>query len=77
MAGVATATGLGIGGIAAIGGLALSAIGMGASFGQASKQRKAEEAAKRQAEKAMAEARKKLERYIASKRAINSQPLNR
>lgn len=74
MAGVATATGLGIGGIAAIGGLALSAIGMGASFGQASKQRKAEEAAKRQAEKAMAEARKKLEVNYLDALAIQKEP---
>lgn len=74
MAGVATATGLGIGGIAAIGGLALSAIGMGASFGQASQQRKAEEAAKRQAEKAMAEARKKLEVNYLDALAIQKEP---
>jgi hypothetical protein len=35
-------------------GLGLTAIGMGASFGQAGQQRKAEEKAKREAEKAMA-----------------------
>jgi hypothetical protein len=74
MAGVATATGIGIGGIAAIGGLALSAIGMGASFGQASQQRKAEEAAKRQAERAMAEARKKLEVNYLDALAIQKEP---
>jgi hypothetical protein len=44
-----------------IGSLILSAGGMGASFLQAGQQRKAEEKAKREAEKAMAAARKKLE----------------
>jgi hypothetical protein len=47
---------------------------MGASFGQASQQRKAEEAAKRQAERAMAEARKKLEVNYLDALAIQKEP---
>ncbi len=49
MAGIATAISIG-----------LTAVGMGASFAQAGQQRKAEEKAKREAERAMAEARKNL-----------------
>ncbi len=55
-------------------GLGLQAIGMGASFLQAGQQRKAEEAAKRQAERAMAEARKKLEVNYLDALAIQKEP---
>ena len=61
-------------GVAAGIGLGLSAIGMGASFLQAGQQRKAEEAAKRQAERAMAEARKKLEVNYLEALAIQKEP---
>ena len=54
--------------------LGLQAIGMGASFLQAGQQRKAEEAAKRQAERAMAEARKKLEVNYLDALAIQKEP---
>lgn len=55
-------------------GLGLQAIGMGASFLQAGQQRKAEEAAKRQAERAMAEARKKLEVNYIDALGIQKEP---
>lgn len=74
MAGVATATGLGIGGIAAIGGLVLSAGGMGASFFQAGKQRRAQEKIDREAEKTMAAARKKLQVNYLDALAVNKLP---
>jgi len=63
MAGIATAISLG-----------LTAIGMGASFMQAGQQRKAEEKAKREAERAMAEARKKLEVNYLDALAIQKEP---
>jgi hypothetical protein len=63
MAGVAAAIGLGI-----------SAIGMGASFIQAGQQRKAQEKAEREAAKAMAAARKKLEVNYLDALAIQKEP---
>ena len=55
-------------------GLGLSAIGMGASFLQAGQQRKAEEKAQREAAKAMAAARKKLEVNYLDALAIQKEP---
>jgi len=63
MAGIATAISIG-----------LTAVGMGASFAQAGQQRKAEEKAKREAERAMAEARKKLEVNYLDALAIQKEP---
>ncbi len=63
MAGVVAAIGLGI-----------SAIGMGASFMQAGQQRKAQEKAEREAAKAMAAARKKLEVNYLDALAIQKEP---
>lgn len=57
-----------------IGSLILSAGGMGASFLQAGQQRKAEEKAKREAEKAMAAARKKLEVNYIDALGIQKEP---
>ena len=57
-----------------IGSLILSAGGMGASFLQAGQQRKAEEKAKREGEKAMAAARKKLEVNYIDALGINKEP---
>jgi len=63
MAGIATAIGLG-----------LSAIGTGMSFAQAGQQRKAQEKAEREAAKAMAAARKKLEVNYLDALAIQKEP---
>jgi len=62
-----------IGTIAAIGGLASTAISTGISFTQAAKQRKLMEQAERDAEKAMAEARGKLEINYAEQMAIKKE----
>ena len=58
----------------AIAGLALSAGSMGMSFAQAGKQRKAQNQAERDAEKLMAEARKKLEVNYLDALAIQKEP---
>ena len=58
----------------AIAGLALSAGSMGMSFAQAGKQRKAQNKAERDAEKLMAEARKKLEVNYLDALAIQKEP---
>lgn len=57
-----------------IAGLGLSAIGMGASFAQAGQQRKAQEKAEREAAKAMAAARKKLEVNYLDALGIQKEP---
>jgi len=62
-----------IGTIAAIGGLASTAISTGISFTQAAKQRKLMEQAERDADKAMAEARGKLEINYAEQMAIKKE----
>lgn len=62
-----------IGTIAAIGGLASKAISTGISFTQAAKQRKLMEQAERDADKAMAEARGKLEINYAEQMAIKKE----
>jgi len=61
-------------GIAAGIGLGLTAIGMGASFLQAGKQRRAQEKIDREAEKVMAAARKKLEVNYLQALAVNKLP---
>lgn len=58
----------------AIGGLAVSAASTGASFAQASKQRKLQNQAEADAEQAMQEARKKLEVNYYDQLAINKEP---
>ena len=58
----------------AIAGLALSAGSMGMSFAQAAQQRKAQNKAERDAEKLMAEARKKLEVNYLDALAIQKEP---
>ena len=65
---------MGLAGALGIAGLGLSAIGMGASFLQAGQQRKAEEKAEREAAKAMAAARKKLEVNYLDALAIQKEP---
>jgi len=57
----------------AIGGLAVSATSAGMSFAQASKQRKAQARAERDAEKAMAEARGKLDVNFAEQMSIKKE----
>ncbi len=57
----------------AIGGLAVSATSAGMSFAQASKQRKAQKRAERDAEKAMAEARGKLDVNFAEQMSIKKE----
>lgn len=61
-------------GVVAAIGLGLSAIGMGASFMQAGQQRKAQAKAEREAAKAMAAARKKLEVNYLDALAIQKEP---
>lgn len=58
----------------AIAGLTLSAIGMGASFAQAAKQRRAQEDAEANAAEAMAAARKKLEVNYLDALAVQKEP---
>ena len=60
--------------IVPIASLALSALGTGMSFGQASKQRKAEQKAIRAAEAAMEQARKRLEVNYLDALAIQKEP---
>lgn len=60
--------------IVPIASLALSALGTGMSFGQASKQRKAEQKAIRAAEEAMEQARKRLEVNYLDALAIQKEP---
>lgn len=62
------------GAIASVASLALSALGTGMSFGQASKQRKAEQKAIRAAEAAMEQARKRLEINYLDALAIQKEP---
>ena len=59
---------------AAIASLALSALGTGMSFGQASKQRRSEQKAIRSAEAAMEQARKRLEVNYLDALAIQKEP---
>ena len=65
---VATATAL------AIGGIAVSAAGTGMSFAQANKQKKLQKQAQADAEKAMQEARKKLEVNYYDQLAVQKEP---
>jgi len=61
-------------GVVAAIGLGLSALGTGMSFAQAAQQRKAQEKAEREAAKAMAAARKKLEVNYLDALAIQKEP---
>ena len=70
MAGVFTA-------VAAIGGLALSAGSTAMSFGQMAKQKKLQREAERDAEEAMAEARKRLDVNYAEGRSIKKEAYDR
>jgi hypothetical protein len=65
---VATATAL------AIGGIAVSAAGTGMSFAQANKQKKLQKQAQADAQKAMEEARKKLEVNYYDQLAVQKEP---
>ncbi len=58
---------------AAIGGLVIAGVSAGASFSQASKQRKLQQQAEEDATKAMAEARKKLDVNFAEKMSVKKE----